>query len=77
MQILSQREAVSVAWFTTAGVLSHDRSGRAADEPDAFAQNTWTAPVVSNDTEAHLWTVLRDSRGGVAFASFVVRVTGR
>jgi len=66
---------MSVAWFTTAGALLHDRSGRAADEAETFAENSWTAPVVSAETEAHLWTVLRDSRGGVAFASFVVRVT--
>lgn len=64
-----RRESLRVSWFTTAGSFEHDRSGRAAEEPETFTENTWSAPEEARTT--HLWFVLRDARGGVGFASAV------
>jgi hypothetical protein len=69
----TQREAMRVAWYTTAGVLATESTGRASSDPLATTDNTWTAP--SSGT-AHLWLVLRDSRGGVDFASYDANVVG-
>lgn len=70
-----QREALSVSWFVSAGELAHDKSGRSAEEAaTTYAENTWTAPVESSDALVWLWTVVRDSRGGVSFATYAVRV---
>ena len=68
-----QREAMRVSWFATAGELEHDVSGRAADDLALTADNDWTAPATAGPV--HLWLVLRDSRGGVDFAEFLLDVT--
>jgi len=70
------REALSVSWFVTDGVLAHDKTGRAADEQDAFAENLWTAPAQAREVPVHLWAVVRDSRGGVAWATYAIQVGG-
>jgi hypothetical protein len=68
-----QREAMRVSWFATAGAFEHDVSGRAADDPVLTADNEWVAPATAGT--AHLWLVLRDSRGGVDFAEYELDVS--
>jgi hypothetical protein len=60
-----RREALRVSWFATAGSFEHDRTGRAEDDPETFTENVWTAPADARAT--HVFVVLRDGRGGVAF----------
>lgn len=68
--IVTRRESLRVSWFTTAGSYAEDRTGRTDAELETFAENVWTAP---NDARtSHLSFVLRDSRGGVAFATATV-----
>jgi len=68
--LVSHRESMRVSWFTTAGVFESDRTGRTEDELDAFTENEWTAPV--EPRTVHLYVVLRDARGGVAFATHTI-----
>jgi hypothetical protein len=65
--VVTRRESLRVSWFTTAGSFEHDRSGRNEDESETFTENTWTAPEGAR--LSHLSFVLRDARGGVAFAT--------
>ena len=65
--IVTRRESLRVSWFTTAGSYAHDRSGRTDAEPESFTENVWTAP--DDARTSHLAFVLRDARGGVAFAT--------
>ena len=69
-QLVDQREALRIAWFTSAGELLHDRTGRTANDTVPSTDNTWTAPAVDGPTTVHFWVVLRDSRGGSTFAAF-------
>lgn len=72
-QTLDQhREALSVAWFTTAGLFAHDSSGRDEQDTTTSTDDVWTAPATAGVVE--LWAVLRDSRGGVDFAQASVTV---
>ena len=66
-QIVTRRESLRVSWFTTAGSYAHDRSGRTDAEPESFTENVWTAP--DDARTSHLAFVLRDARGGIAFAT--------
>jgi len=68
--IVTRRESLRVSWFTTAGSFDRDRTGRTGEEPETFAENTWTAPADARP--AQLWVVLRDARGGVAFTTLAV-----
>lgn len=65
--VVTRRESLRVSWFTTAGSYEHDRSGRTELELDTFTENVWTAPDEARTS--HLSFVLRDARGGVAFAT--------
>ncbi|MBX3221191.1 MAG: hypothetical protein KF795_11780 [Labilithrix sp.] len=65
--VVERRETMRVSWFATAGTFESDRTGRAEDELETSTTNTWTAPRAAGS--AHLFVVLRDARGGVAFAS--------
>jgi len=70
---VERREAINVAWFATAGILSTARTGRV--ETEGFATdstNDWLAP--SSPADVWLWMVIRDSRGGVGWSSYRVRV---
>ncbi len=68
-----RREAIRVSWFTTAGALAADSSGRAGDEAArSDADDTWTAPDAPG--EARLWLVVRDDRGGVGWQSYRVKI---
>ncbi len=63
-RVVDRRETMRLSWFATGGSFEHDRTGT----PD----NAWTAP--SEPGTVHLFVVLRDDRGGVAFAAYSVVV---
>jgi hypothetical protein len=63
----SQREAMQVAWYSSGGTLDTESTGRAGDDPATTSDDGWTAPATAGTV--HLWVVLRDSRGGVDYAS--------
>jgi hypothetical protein len=67
-----QRESLRVSWYATSGAFDSDRTGRASDDMATTTANGWTAPHMAG--VVHFWVVLRDSRGGVDFGSFDVRV---
>lgn len=70
--VVDRRETMRVSWFTSAGAFEHDRTGRAADERETFTENRWSAPATPGPV--HVFAVLRDDRGGVAFAHRTVAV---
>jgi hypothetical protein len=70
--VVDRREAMRVSWFASAGAFDQDRTGRAEDDPGTDTQNGWTAPETPGT--AHVWVVLRDSRGGVAWTARDVEV---
>jgi hypothetical protein len=65
--VVDHREAMRVSWFVSDGVVDNDRTGRAEEELATFTDNGWSAPADARTT--HLFVVLRDARGGVAFTS--------
>ena len=67
------REAMRVSWYSTSGAFDTEATERAASDPATSSSNTWTAP--SSPGVAHLYLVLRDSRGGTDFAAYDVAVT--
>jgi len=71
--LVSQREALRVSWYATDGVFDSDKTGRDSGDHATTTDDGWTAP--SGATTVHLWIVLRDSRGGIDFASEEVHVT--
>jgi hypothetical protein len=73
LSLIQQRESLRVSWFATGGKFDHDATGRTSEETETFTQNLWTAPATPGPV--HLWAVLRDSRGGVDFASAEIDVT--
>jgi hypothetical protein len=70
--IVQERESMRVSWFVTDGELEHEHTGRGADELETTTSNVWTAPSTAG--VVHLWVVLRDSRGGMDFASYDLQV---
>jgi hypothetical protein len=72
----THREALSVAWYATAGAFDHDRTGRGESETELSTQNRWVPPEITGTDPllVHFWVVLRDSRGGVDFAGFDLEV---
>jgi hypothetical protein len=70
--VTTKREAMQVAWYSSSGALDTESTGRAEDDFTTTSDDGWTAP--SAPTTAHLWVVLRDSRGGVDFAEYDVVV---
>lgn len=70
--VVPRRETMRVSWFTTAGSFTSDRTGRGETEPESFTENVWVAPSVAR--RVHLFTVLRDARGGMSVASIVAEV---
>ncbi|MEP6864069.1 MAG: hypothetical protein ABJE66_25800 [Deltaproteobacteria bacterium] len=69
--LITRREAMRVSWFATAGALASDASAVAESDSSTTASTTWHTPAVG---PAYLWLVLRDSRGGLATASYTVTV---
>lgn len=64
--VTEQRESMRVAWYGTAGALDSESTGQASDDDATTTTDGWQAPATPG--AVHLWTVLRDSRGGVDFA---------
>lgn len=69
--LTTRREAMRVSWFATAGSLAVDASAVAESDPSTSVSTTWHTPAAG---PAYLWLVLRDSRGGLATASYAVTV---
>jgi len=69
--LVDHREAIRVSWFVSAGALAEGRTGRGEAETETFADDVWTTPEAG---PAYLWVVVRDSRGGVAFAGYTVTI---
>lgn len=63
-ELVERTEAMRVSWYATVGTFDNERTS----DPD----NTWTAP--NEPGEVLLWIVVRDDRGGVAFAGYRVEV---
>lgn len=72
LEVATRREAISVAWYTTAGRFDNARTGRGSDEVEATSDNSWTAPAEPG--LVRFWAVVRDDRGGVGWAGFVLEV---
>lgn len=70
--LVDHREAMRVSWFTTAGAFDDDRTGRDETETELFTENGWTAPNTAQTV--HFFVVLRDQRGGTAFATFDIQL---
>ena len=70
--LVTHREAMTVSWLASDGVIAAANSGRAEDDPTLFTTTTWTAP--STPGVVQLFVVLRDSRGGVDFAAWQLTV---
>lgn len=71
-KLVDRREAMRVAWFSSAGEFEDDHTGRREDELDAFSDGIWTAP--NTPGRVQLWVVLRDNRSGISWQSYVVDV---
>lgn len=69
--LVDHRETIRVSWFASAGELASERTGRDETETETFADNVWTTPDAG---PVYLWVVVRDSRGGVAFADYVIPI---
>ncbi len=70
--LVMHREALRVSWFGTDGSFAHEITGRDENDTATSTDNDWTAPMTAG--VVHLWTVLRDSRGGVVWAAYDVTV---
>jgi len=71
-ELETKRESIRVSWYASAGHFEHAVTGRDVSELAADTENTWTAPTDAGDVR--LWLVIRDSRGGQTFRSFVLSV---
>lgn len=70
--LTTRRESMRVSWFATAGTLAVDASAVAEADSSTTVSTTWHTPSAGG--LAFLWLVLRDSRGGIATASYPVTV---
>jgi hypothetical protein len=70
--IVERREALRVSWYATAGQFEADVTGRAAEDLETTVSNAWRSP--DEGRRVFLWVVLRDERGGLDWASYVVEV---
>jgi hypothetical protein len=68
--LAAKRESLRVAWYSSLGAFDTESTGRAEDDLETTTSSVWTVPPVDAPATAHLWLVLRDSRGGVDFADF-------
>jgi hypothetical protein len=73
--LATQREAIVVSFFATAGVFDVDRVGRDAEDRWTTVTNGWTAPDRPNVVS--LWFVARDSRGAATWSSAAIVVEER
>jgi hypothetical protein len=65
------REGIHVSWFATGGSFDLDRNGRDGSDDTTTSDNGWTAPGAGQTV--HMWIVLRDDRGGVGWAGYVLQ----
>jgi hypothetical protein len=70
--VTMQRESMQVAWYSTGGALDTGATGRSSSDMATTSDDGWVAPETSGTVV--LWVVLRDSRGGVAFATYRAQV---
>jgi hypothetical protein len=68
--LVQQREALTVSWLASTGSFAAAHTGSAAGDLALATTNQWSAPA----GPAHLFVVLRDSRGGVDFAAYDVNL---
>lgn len=73
--LIDRREGMRVSWFANAGSFASDRTGRTEAEREPFTDNEWTAPNQAGIV--HVFVVLRDDRGGAAFAHYPLTVMAR
>jgi hypothetical protein len=66
-ELVTRREALRIAWFASGGSFDHEVTGRDEQDMALTVDNDWTAPQAA--ALVHVWLVLRDSRGGVDFAT--------
>ena len=66
--LTSQRESMRIAWYASDGVFDTESTGRAGSDPATTTDDGWIAPSTAGTV--HVWLVLRDSRGGVDFATY-------
>jgi hypothetical protein len=64
----TERESMTLSWHSSSGSLDREATGRSEDDMATSSSNAWTAPQSAGTSV--LWIVLRDSRGGVDFASY-------
>jgi hypothetical protein len=69
--LITRREAMRVSWFATSGSLAADASAVAESDSSTTVSTTWHTSAAG---PAYLWLVLRDSRGGLATATYAVTV---
>jgi hypothetical protein len=69
--LATAEEALVVSWFASGGSFESGRTGETAAGGNE-AQNRWTTP--GTDKRAMLWVVLRDSRGGMDYRSYSIRI---
>lgn len=68
-----RHESIRVSWFSTGGRFENAVTGRdEAEYDETTTDNAWTAPATAG--HVRLWAVIRDSRGGQAFRSFLLAV---
>lgn len=68
--IVERDENLEISWFSDAGEFEHDRT-----TPDPGSDRSTNLLAIDADkTEAHVWILLRDDRGGLATASLTLNV---
>jgi hypothetical protein len=72
LELHTQREAISVSWYATAGSFASARTGRADNDATTHSDNAWIAPETAEDVT--VWIVLRDDRGGVGWRTMTLQV---
>ena len=70
-KLVTRREAMRVSWFATGGTIEVDGSAVGETDDATSVSTTWHTPSAGT---AHLWFVLRDSRGGIAVQSAEVTI---
>lgn len=70
--VVDLREGIHVSWYATAGSFEQDRTGNSGTDDATTSDDAWTAPTRAGTV--HFWVVLRDDRGGIGWAEYVLDV---
>jgi hypothetical protein len=70
--VVDQREGIHVSWYASAGRFDQDRTGNAGSDDATTSDDGWAPPTQA--TTVDLWVVLRDDRGGIGWAEYVLDV---